>query len=98
MHYLYYIGSLFQVYELYSSKKYDPIAIGKEAEAANSNGDFEAAQMIYQSALLLEWQGNVREMADNCDSMQMEQMSHAIASLWLAYANFNRQVKQVRIM
>ena len=83
--------------ELYSSKKYDPIAIGKEAEAANSNGDFEAAQMIYQSALL-EWQGTVREMADNCDSMQMEQMSHAIASLWLAYANFNRQVKQVRIM
>jgi len=81
--------------ELYSSKKYDPIAIGKEAEAANSNGDFEAAQMIYQSALL-EWQDDVREMADNCDSMQMEQMSHAIASLWLAYANFNRQVKQFK--
>lgn len=83
--------------EQFFFKKYDPIAIGKEAEAKYSNGDLEAAQMLYQSALL-EWQDDVREMGDEYDSMQVEQIRHAIASLWLAYANFNRQVKQVRFI
>ncbi len=82
--------------EHFSLKKYDPIAVGKQAEAKYSSGELEEAQMIYQSALL-EWQDDVREMGDNCDAMQLEQLRHAIASLWLSYANFNRQVKQVRL-
>jgi hypothetical protein len=82
--------------EHFSLKKYDPITVGKQAEAKYSNGELEEAQVIYQSALL-EWQDDVREMGDNCDAMQLEQLRHAIASLWLSYANFNRQVKQVRL-
>jgi hypothetical protein len=82
--------------EHFSLKKYDPIAVGKQAEAKYSSGELEEAQMIYQSALL-EWQDDVREMGDNCDTMQLEQLRHAIASLWLSYANFNRQVRQVRL-
>ena len=76
------------------TKTYDPIAIGKQADAAHGSGDVDRAQLIYQTALL-EWQDDAREIGDD-NSMQLEQIRRAIASLWLAYAHFYRRLKKVR--
>jgi hypothetical protein len=79
-----------------ATKNYDPIAVGKAAEAKNVLGDLEGAQFVYQSALM-EWQDDAMGMeGESRDHPQWEQLRHAIASLWLSYANFNRKLKQVR--
>ena len=69
--------------------KYDPNAILQAAENKRVQNDLEGAHMMFESALL-EWVDDAREGAGDPD-----QMREAIATLWLAYADFHKSNKMV---
>jgi tetratricopeptide (TPR) repeat protein len=66
--------------------QHDPNLIIHAAEERKSAGDLSAAHMLFESALL-EWGDEARE------GMGGEQLREALATLWLAYADFHRSNK-----
>lgn len=72
--------------------KYDPNLIIQSANVKLSSGDLEGGQMIFQSALLT-WVDDAREGGTGVDA---ESLREAIATLWLAYAQFLASAKQFK--
>ena len=69
------------------SSSYDPNLI---IEAAQKEHDFSAGQIIFQTALL-DWVDDARE-----STQDPERVQEAIATLWLAYANYLIEAKQFK--
>ena len=69
--------------------KYDPNVIIAASEEKRKKGDMGGAEMMFQSALL-EWVDDARE-----GGVDPEFLREAIATLWLAYADFFRTNKAV---
>jgi hypothetical protein len=67
----------------------DPNTIISAADARLAAGDLEGGTLVFQSALL-DWGDHYRESGAN------EQLKDAIATLWLAYAQFLAKAKQFK--
>ena len=73
---------------------YDPNAVIQAAnEKLARGGDIEAASLVFQSALL-EWSDDAREGGQN--GVDVETLTEAIATLWIAYAQFYANHKQFK--
>jgi tetratricopeptide (TPR) repeat protein len=73
-------------------RSYDPNFIIQSAEEKLKSGDVSGGQMLFQSALL-DWADDFRENASNLDQ---DQVREAMATLWIAYASYNRNAKQFK--
>ncbi|CAB9526530.1 expressed unknown protein [Seminavis robusta] len=73
-----------------SSTNYDPNSIISAADARLTAGDLSGGTLAFQSALLT-WVDDAREA-----SVPNEALNDAIATLWLAYAQFLRKAKQFK--
>lgn len=92
MHVCWSVGSKFsqtRVPVTMDPSKYDPNVILQAAENRRASNDIQGAHMMFESALL-EWVDDAREGAGDPD-----QMREAIATLWLAYADFHKSNKMV---
>lgn len=74
-----------------TQESFDPNTIIRAAEEKRQQGDVAGAQMMFQSALL-NWVDAAREGGVS----DPDQVREAIATLWLAYAQFNDSLKMVR--
>ena len=74
-----------------ASSSYDPNQIIQAAQEKAASNDFAGGQMVFQSALL-DWVDDARETtAGNADTIQ-----EAVATLWLAYAQYQAENKQFK--
>jgi hypothetical protein len=89
-----------------TSSSYNPTAVIAAAHAKLSAGDWEGGQFIFQSSLL-EWTDDAREAAGQAmdhgntathssDYLIPEQQREAVATLWLAYAQYLIDAKQYK--
>jgi hypothetical protein len=82
-------------------QQYDTNAIIQQANEKFAQNELEAAQMIYQSALL-DWVDDAREMENNDaggdNSKEISVLKDSIALLWIEYANLNRKANMVRFV
>lgn len=78
--------------------KYDPTAVIAAANAKLAAGDLEGGQFIFQSSLL-EWTDDAREgggTGSSSGAPSAESLREAVATLWLAYAQFLISAKQFK--
>jgi len=73
-----------------NDESYDPNVIIQAAEDKRQQNDISGAQMVYMSALL-NWVDAAREGG----VQDPDQVREAIATLWLAYAQFNQSTSMV---
>lgn len=86
-----------------AAPKYDPTAVIAAANSKLAAGDWEGGQFLFQSSLL-EWTDDARELDDAGPSSMtsMSSMSsssllkEAVATLWLAYAQFLTAARQYK--
>ena len=80
-----------------NNRNYDPNIIIKAAnEKLAINNDVAGGQMLFQSGLL-DWVDDAREHhVDPSSSVSIESMREAIATLWIAYAQFLIKAKQYK--
>lgn len=74
------------------NNKYDPNVV---IAAANAAPDLDSGRFIFQSALL-EWVDDAREGGDQLLFADREQIREAVATLWLALAQYLIQSKQYK--
>ena len=75
-----------------NNHKYDPNVV---IAAANAAPDLDSGRFIFQSALL-EWVDDAREGGDQLLLADREQIREAVATLWLALAQYLIQAKQFK--
>lgn len=73
-----------------ASNEYDPTGVIAAANEKLLAGDLEGGQFVFQSALL-QWTDDARESSSISESLR-----EAVATLWLAYAQFLVQAKQFK--
>lgn len=76
-----------------STRSYDPNIIIRAANDKLATGDLAGGQTLFQSALL-NWVDDAREGASGI--MDRDSLQEAIATLWIAYAQFLMGAKQFK--
>ena len=76
--------------------KFDPnVVITAANDKLQASGDLEGGQLIFQSALLT-WVDDARESLSSTSNEDAMLQKEAIATLWLAYAQFLASAKQFK--
>eukprot|EP00934_Nitzschia_sp_Nitz4_P005184 Nitzschia sp. Nitz4//scaffold175_size95217//87336//88934//NITZ4_004739-RA/size95217-processed-gene-0.60-mRNA-1//1//CDS//3329538987//5174//frame0 len=74
-----------------STRSYDPNIVIQAANSKLAAGDLQGGQTLFQSALLT-WVDDAREGA----SIHADSLREAIATLWIAYAQYLQSAKQYK--